>query len=60
MQPSLKQYAGNERHSVLVQINSANPLWELDTVQAASFILQNWPASVSMLHFTVQIREFSE
>lgn len=57
---SSQQYAGNEHHSVLVLINSPNPLWECITVPDASIILQNWHASVSMLHFTAQIREFWE
>lgn len=49
-----QQCAGNEYHSVLVLINSANPLWESSTVQA-SLSAQNQHATLSMFPFTAQI-----
>lgn len=52
-----QQCTSNECHSVSMLINSANPLWEPNTVEAASLSTQNQPATLSMLPFTAQIGE---
>lgn len=52
-----QQCTGNECHSVSMLINSANPLWEPNTVEAASLGTRIQPATLSMLPFTAQIGE---